>query len=368
MRKPLSPELVWLALSLLPKVGPKRLAQLWPKIPVQECHLAQKADWLSWGLKDDQYARFEHTWQQACDIELWLAGKANRSLLTPWSLNYPRLLNEINSKPSVLFVEGDVSALQQAQVAMVGGRHARPQALTLCQQWSRELAGQGLTITSGLAVGIDGFAHDGALKGGGKTIAVLGSGVNYIYPACHRGLAERIVESGALVSEFLPDSRPQAAYFPRRNRIISGLSLGTVIMEAAEKSGSLITARYALEQNREVMATPSFPGDALGAGCNRLIKDGAALVQCAQDILDEVSPMLMWAPEIVQQQKSPLDDNQSLPFSSLLDNVKEEPLPIDIIASRSHIPVQQVMSQLLELELLGFVESVTGGYIRKRRG
>ncbi|MDP5255644.1 MULTISPECIES: DNA-processing protein DprA [unclassified Vibrio] len=368
MRKELSPELVWLALSLLPKIGPQRLSSLWPTIPVQGCHLAVRADWLSWGISDAQYTRLDRVWQQAIRVEQWLADKPNRSMLTPWSLGYPRLLNEINSKPSVLFVEGDGSVLQQAQVAIVGGRHARPQALTLAQQWSRELAGQGLVITSGLAVGIDGFAHDGALKGGGKTIAVLGSGIDRIYPACHRGLAERIVESGALVSEFLPDSRPQAAYFPRRNRIISGLSLGAVIVEAAEKSGSLITARYALEQNREVMATPSFPGERVGAGCNRLIKQGAALVQCAQDILDEISPMLMWAPDIVEEQKKSPDDNQSLPFSSLLDNVKEEPLPIDIIASRSHIPVQQVMSQLLELELLGFVESVTGGYIRKRRG
>jgi DNA processing protein len=220
-----------------------------------------------------------------------------------------------------------------------------------------------------MALGIDGHAHDGALTVGGSTIAVLGAGLEKIYPERHKKLACRIIESGALVSEFKPHQVPKAENFPRRNRIISGLSLGVLVVEAAKRSGSLITARYANDQGREVFALPGSIHNPHSKGCNALIKDGANLVQSSDEMLKEIESLLSWS---LNRQKTlfpPEVDNEQLPFPELLANVGvDEAISVDILVERTHISVHEVMMQLLELELQGHITAVAGGYIRTRRG
>ena len=182
----------------------------------------------------------------------WQSNGISRHILTLDDLGYPEQLKQIDSAPPVLFIEGDLSSLQEPQIAIVGSRNASIDGLNLARDFAMQLARQDLVITSGMALGVDGYAHDGAMQVGGDTVAVLGCGLNNIYPARHQKLAQKIVSQGALVSEFHPNAKPKAENFPRRNRIISGLSLGVLVVEAAEKSGSLITARYASEQGREV--------------------------------------------------------------------------------------------------------------------
>jgi DNA processing protein len=271
--------------------------------------------------------------------------------------------------PPVLFVEGNAELLSDPQIAIVGSRNASIDGLRTAREFAADLAKKGLAITSGLALGVDGHAHDGALSVEGDTIAVLGSGLQHIYPARHRKLAQKIVQKGGtLVSEFRPSARPRSEHFPRRNRIISGLSLGVLVVEAAEKSGSLITARYANEQGREVFAIPGAIQSPSARGCNQLIKQGACLVQCSADILQEVDSLLTWSVNMQKDMFEQQGENEQLPFPELLANVGVEATPVDILAQRTNIPVHEIMMQLLELELQGHVAAVSGGYIRTRRG
>ncbi|MGL5199670.1 MAG: DNA-processing protein DprA, partial [Aeromonas veronii] len=229
-----------------------------------------------------------------------------------------------------------------------------------------ELVGCGLAITSGLALGIDGVCHQQALACGGITLAVLGSGLDCLYPKRHQGLAGQILESGGLlISELAPDKGPLAEHFPRRNRIISGLSLGTLVVEATEQSGSLITARYALEQGREVFAVPGAPQNAQAIGCNRLIQQGAKLVLSAADIVEELPEWVARPDPLVIPSEQP--HNSELPYADLLDNVDYETTSVDTVAERAQLPVEVVLGRLVELELAGAVMAVAGGYVRARR-
>ncbi|MGY3878144.1 DNA-processing protein DprA [Aeromonas enteropelogenes] len=279
---------------------------------------------------------------------------------------YPVLLGEIPAAPLLLYCRGDLSALALPQLAMVGTRHptyaGKDNAVRLCA----ELVTCGLAITSGLALGIDGVCHQQALTSGGVTLAVLGSGLDCIYPKRHQGLAVSILERGGLlISEFAPDKGPLAEHFPRRNRIISGLSLGTLVVEATEQSGSLITARYALEQGREVFAVSGAPQNEQATGCNRLIQQGAKLVLNAADIVEEL-PMLMGSWQ--RQRVAPSSQiNSELPYADLLDNVGYETTSVDTVAERAQLPVEVVLGRLVELELAGAVMAVAGGYVRTRR-
>lgn len=249
----------------------------------------------------------------------------------------------------------------------MGSRNASPQALDLSHQFAFDLAKLDAVVTSGLALGVDGRAHRGALDGSGKTIAVLGSGLSVIYPKSHQKLAMQIKECGALVSEVFPWSPPKAQFFPKRNRIISGLSLGVLIIEAALKSGSLITARLALEQGRDVFALPSSIGNPNGKGSNGLIKQGAFLVESVQDVVEQVATL---ANCVINQQSStncaPVS-HQELPFPVLLANVGDDATSVDQLAKVCEQPVHEIMMQLLELELQGIVTTVPGGYVRTRR-
>lgn len=300
--------------------------------------------------------------------ERWLAMPDSTLLLADSPL-YPESLRAIRDYPAVLCIRGNVDLLRSPQLAVVGSR----QHSLYGERWGRyfceALAKQGITITSGLALGIDGVAHRGALQVGGGTIAVLGSGLNHIYPHRHRQLAESIVASGGtLVSEFSLAATPVAYHFPRRNRIISGLSYGVLVVEAALRSGSLVTARCALEQGREVFAIPGPLGHPGMEGPHWLIKQGAAVVTEPEDILAQFPSLNRQLPEKAEMTNYCADqESVALPFPELLANVGDEATPVDVVAERAGQPVPVTVAQLLELELAGWIAAVPGGYVRLRR-
>ncbi|MCC8367075.1 DNA-protecting protein DprA [Xenorhabdus sp. PB61.4] len=291
----------------------------------------------------------------------WLEQSGNH-LLTFSDPEYPSLLKQIYSPPLILFVSGKVSTLSEKQVAIVGSRSASFYG----EKWGRVFAGglaeNGIVITSGLAVGIDGICHQAAIDAGGKTVAVLGSGLENIYPNRHRTLACCIKENGVLVSEFFPDTPPKAKNFPRRNRIISGLSLAILIVEAHQNSGSLITARCALEQGRDIFALPGPLGRPSSDGNHWLIKQGAYLATSVIDIMEHINANFQWIN--LEEGNEKQFEQTELPFAEVLVNVSDEVTPVDIIAQRSSLPITEVMTQLLELELMGKVAVVAGGYVR----
>lgn len=295
------------------------------------------------------------------DIE-WTAQAGNR-LLTLHSTDYPILLRQIADPPLVLFVRGDPAVLREPQLAMVGSRNPSPIGRQTAYTFAKALAKVGLVITSGLALGIDAASHAGAIAGQGKTIAVAGNGLDRIYPKRHQALAQQIEHHGALVSEFPPGTPPRASHFPRRNRIISGMSLGVMVLEAAQRSGSLITARLAVEQGRDVFAVPGSIHNPMSRGCHGLIREGAKLVESCQDVLEEL------VSEVGRfQYPADKDDTQirSAPVLAtahrqLLDNLGFEPTSVDVLVERTGLTADAVSSMLLELELQGFVASASGG-------
>jgi len=272
---------------------------------------------------------------------------------------FPPLLKEIATPPTVLFVRGDVGLLALPQVAIVGSRNATASGLNIASEFSRILASSGFVITSGMALGIDGAAHTGALKTG-KTVAVLGTGLDVIYPRQHRELYQQIIDSsGVIVSEFLPGTPPLPANFPRRNRVISGLSLGTMVIEAALRSGSLITARYAMEQGREVFAVPGSIHNVLSKGGHSLLKQGATLVESAQDIVEQLGGMLAYV-EMESSHQGAISDKNGL----LLNAMGFDPVDIDTLVERTGLPIAALNRQLMLLELEGEIESSGGRYQR----
>lgn len=365
-----------MALSFVPKLGPKKLSTLLTIDSPENLVLKSTSSLQALGLTEPQISFLRKQSIKEVDICLEWQQQDDCHIISILDDHYPPLLKEISAAPPLLFVQGKTDLLLDPQIAIVGSRNASPEALELARSLSGELAKNGLVVTSGLALGVDGYAHDGALNHQGETIAVLGSGLNKIYPARHRGLAERVIGSGALVSEFRPNTPARPDNFPRRNRIISGLSAGVLVIEAAEKSGSLITARYAIEQNRGVFALPWSILHSHGQGGNTLIKSGATLVTSAKEVIAEIDSLINWSlsqrvkpqqPSLFSEEVSPKTD-EPLPFPELFDNVGFEATPVDILAQRTNIPVHEVMMQLLELELSGHVTGVAGGYIRKRRG
>ena len=275
--------------------------------------------------------------------------------------DYPPLLASISDPPPLLFVRGRIEVLHDPQIAMVGTRHPSPLGAETARQFAREFCRAGLTVTSGMALGVDGACHQGVLDAGGQTVAVWGTGLERCYPRRHRKLAEAIVDAGgALVSELWPDSEPHPAQFPRRNRIISGLSLGTLVVEASLNSGSLITARMALEQNREVFAMPGSIHNVQARGCHRLLREGACLVEQVQDVLDALKIPLATALEAAEK---PVTD---APDSPLWRWLGFDPVSPDWLVQHSGLGMSEVLQQLLELELAGQVLVAAGGYCRRQ--
>jgi len=290
----------------------------------------------------------------------WL-DEPGHHLITVDDLRYPPLLREIADPPLALFVRGEPAALCLPQLAIVGCRNPTEGGRRTARALAAGLGTTGLAVTSGLALGIDAAAHEGALAGGGCTVAVAGTGLDRVYPARHAELAERIAATGALVSELPVGVPPLPAHFPRRNRIVSGLCVGTLVVEASLKSGSLITARLAAEQGREVFAIPGSIHNPLARGCHRLIQQGATLVESAGDVLAELAPLLGIAGPPAADR--PVDAGTGLaPLEErLLGLMGFDPVSPDELVERSGLPAGQILAALLLLELGGWVSCAAGG-------
>ena len=290
--------------------------------------------------------------------------------------DFPALLRDIPNAPAALFVAGDPALLWSPQLAIVGARSASASGLANARAFAREFAAAGVVVTSGLAEGIDGAAHGAALDASGATIAVLGTGPDQVYPRRHRALAARIVEHGALVSEFPPGTAGRPEHFPRRNRIIAGLSLGTLVIEASLNSGSLITARLAAEQGREVFALPGSIHSPLARGCHRLIRDGALLVETAAEVMEQLSGIGGRLAEHLRERLAALPETRAAPrqrgsagdpeYRRLLAAIDHAPVGLDELAARTGLPISALSSMLLVLELDGAVDAVEGGRYARR--
>ena len=288
----------------------------------------------------------------------------NADVISIADSRYPPLLKTIADPPPLLYVRGDCALLNRPQLAMVGARRATVAGLKAAEKLAAAAVNAGLGVTSGLALGIDGASHRGALAADGSTVAVLGSGIDNIYPSRHTQLGEQIAGCGCLVSEFPPGTPPLAHNFPRRNRIISGLSLGVLVVEAALPSGSLITANTASEQGREVFALPWSIAHSGGAGCLRLLRDGAKMVLCIDDVLEELEPLYQLQLGLAESSAPVAQNNKTAGRCELLDLVGYETTSVDQLVCASGLPAARVMSDLSALELAGEVSRCPGGYIR----
>jgi DNA processing protein len=350
----------WLALLRAPGLGAAHATRLLAQFgEPRTLFEAGAASWRAAGIPHSLHGGLREPDWAGVEADLrWLAG-AGRSLLTWNDPRYPAALREIVLPPVALFCQGDVELLARPQLAIVGARSATPQGLENAHAFAAELTRRGLLVTSGLAQGIDGAAHRGALDAGGATVAVCATGLDRVYPAAHRELAHRIAERGVLVSEFPAGTPPLADHFPRRNRLISGLALGVLVVEAAPQSGSLITARFALEQGREVFAIPGSIHSPVSKGCHRLIRQGAKLTEHADDILEELGalPGLAPAPAAARTDGPVLDEMQR----RVLDALGHEATAFDTLVERLSLPVGSLGAALLALELQGCIAAVPGG-------
>jgi DNA processing protein len=297
----------------------------------------------------------------------WLA-EPGHDLLTLADADYPALLKLAPDPPAALFLRGNRALLGAPHFAIVGSRNPTPQGAENAHAFAQFLAGCGLVICSGLAAGIDAGAHRGALAAGGATTAVLGCGPDRIYPAANADLAQRIAAEGLIVSEYMPGTRPIRENFPRRNRIISGLSLGVLVVEAARRSGSLITARLAGDRGREVFAIPGSIHNPLSRGCHALIRQGAVLVETADDILAEIGPLAgaSMRPESVATDAAASAPELDGDYRKLLDALAHDPAGVDGLAARTGLTAAEVSSMMLILELQGAVESLPGGRFARK--
>lgn len=366
----------WLVLHRTPGIGSRRLRKLLADFGSPAAILGASREQLrAAGVGPQSIDYIASPDREAVEADLaWSAAPDNR-IVTCHAPDYPPLLKELSDPPALLFVHGDPEYLTQPQLAIVGSRNPSHDGQAMAREFAAHLASCGLTVTSGLASGIDGAAHRGALEAGGATVAVTGTGLDRVYPARHRELAHQIAANGALVSEFAPGTAPVAANFPRRNRIISGLSLGTLVVEAALRSGSLITARSALEQGREVFAIPGSIHNPLARGCHALIREGAKLVETADHILEELASLI--ALSLSQNKKTDsCSDGCENPgesaeltgeYRELLDLMGYAPVSVDQLVDRSGLTPEQLSSMLLALELEDYVLSSAGGrYTRAR--
>jgi DNA processing protein len=310
-------------------------------------------------------------WLQSPDWEAiekdrrWLESSRTH-LLSCLDPAYPVLLREISDRPMALFARGDLRLLDSPQLAIVGSRNPSGEGRRNAEEFAGYLSRCSLTITSGMALGIDAAAHRGALKAQGKTLAVWGTGLDKVYPPVHRELAEEIASKGLIVSEFAPGTPPLPYNFPRRNRLISGLAVGTLVVEANQSSGSLITARLASEQGREVFAIPGSIHNPLARGCHRLIREGVKLVESAGDILEELAPLLKL--EMPPTHAAPASERASAAVTEdpeyrlLLNSLDYAPTSVDALVERTGLTPEAVSSMLLMLELQGQVEAAPGGH------
>lgn len=298
--------------------------------------------------------------------ELQLCSDNDISLLLDTDERYPKLLGQIHDPPGILYVQGEVLPSDALAIAIVGTRHATQYGLQQAERLAEGLARAGLTIVSGLARGIDAAAHRGALRVGGRTLAVLGSGLLNLYPPEHRELSRQVIESGALLSEASPYSPPVSGAFPQRNRIVTGLSLGVIVVEAALRSGALISAEHAMEQGREVFAVPGRVDSRNSHGCHRLLREGAKLVENVDDVLEELGPLFASAPtEDGREVRHPAELQLNDQEQAVLDAIVQEPTSIDEVVVASGLPVHRVLSTLSVLEMRRLVRRVSGNQVSR---
>lgn len=359
-----------LSLAAISGLGPKTYVSLIQHFgDVEGVYRASKAHLQSTGLRPKIVSEILKGPQDgAFNRELAWANHKDQHLVAYGTDRYPLALGEIADPPPHLYVKGNLELLFAPQLAMVGSRNPTATGRETASQFAQALTRQDLIITSGLAAGIDYECHKGALTASGPTIAVAGTGLDRVYPANHRDLARSIAREGALVSEFPLGTAPASRNFPKRNRIISGLSLGVVVVEATIHSGSLITARMANEQGREVFAIPGSIHNPQSKGCHSLIKQGAKLVECTEDILCELSGIVAAPQPITAASKGPSTHNrEENAHRGLLDFIGFEPTSIDTIVKRSGVCASEVSALITLLELDGHITSVPGGYMKTNR-
>lgn len=348
----------WVALATIPGLGPERYRRLLATfgLPTQVFSASRTA--LATVVDRDIAAAIAARAYDPAPVAAaarWLENPAHR-ILTLADTDYPRRLLEIPDPPPLLYAKGNLRLLERPAFAIVGSRNATPQGCRDAATFARALSEAGLCIVSGLALGIDAAAHEGGLAGRGGSIAIVGTGLDRVYPAANRALAHRLAAEGLILSEFPLGTPARADHFPRRNRLISGLVRGVLVVEAALRSGSLITARLAAEQGREVFALPGSIHSPLSKGCHRLIKEGAKLVESAADILEELG----WAATesaAPPTGATPLGDEAA----ALLRQLGTGPCGVDALVERSGLTPERVSSILLELELAGRVAALPGG-------
>jgi len=354
----------WLVLNRAPGIGPTGYRLLLETFSAaREVVEADNTILEKFGLslKTLQYLKTPD-WETIENDINWLE-HPDHHLVTLKDDNYPPLLKAIDDAPLLLFVHGDPTLLHSIQLAVVGSRNPSTGGMQTAREFSGQLAQCGMTVTSGMAVGIDYNSHVGVMSVNGKTIAILGNGPDIIYPAQYKELASQIVEYGALVSEFPPGTKPLPGNFPRRNRIISGLSTGILLIEAAKRSGSLITARCGIEQGREVFAIPGSIHNPLAKGCHSMIKQGAKLVETTQDIIEELGPLIYvsLSPDSSQGKTDNAIDLLDEDYTLLLEKIAYESISVDKLIERTGLTADKVSSMLLVLELQGLVSSSPGG-------
>ncbi len=358
-----------LRLAMLPGLGPRTLTSLLDHFQSPEAVLAAPASELS--QIPGVGPKLIHAIETADDhvsvdlITTW-CHQHDVNIVRRGSEHYPRSLADLADAPPVLFIRGDVLAVDEIAVAMVGTRHATAYGLKQARHLAYLLAKAGVTVVSGLARGIDAAAHEGAIDAGGRTIAVLGSGHGQIYPREHTGLAKAIAADGAVISEYAPEAKPRGGMFPQRNRLIAGLSLATLVVEAPDRSGALITANLAMEQNREVMALPGPVTSRALRGCNQLIRDGAKLVQTVDDILEELGPIRSPVKtDSGQEIRQPSELTLNEVEQKVLSAIDETSTLIDQVIAKSGLPAQRVIAVISVLEMRRLVRRLSGQYVSR---
>lgn len=359
----------YLALVLTTGVGPITLAALLDRFDSASAVLTAAPNDLAEvpgvGVALARRIRSSEFREQAAQV-IELCRREQISIVPPHSAEFPPLLRQLADPPSILFVRGQLTRADQLAIAIVGTRGASNYGRSQAERFARSLARAGLTIVSGLARGIDAAAHRAALEAEGRTVAVLSSGVYEIYPPQHAELAQQIADSGALVSEMPPLTKPKKGMFPQRNRLISGMALGTLVIEAAERSGALITARHAGEQGREVFALPGMVTSPAARGCHALIRDGAYLTQDPEDVLDQLGPLFQsveLAPDKTVRHPAQLQLNEQ--ESAVLEAIGLEPTDINQVVHASGLPVARVLSTLSVLEVRRLIRRLSGQIVQR---
>ncbi|MEH6456904.1 MAG: DNA-processing protein DprA [Cocleimonas sp.] len=381
----------WIRLWRVSGIGSKKFQLLLNNFDSPSAALAANTSKLTQAgisLKDANNIVDQKSDDDAAKLDLeWLNTSDKHHIITLNDSEYPSRLKQINDAPALLYVHGNLNILQDPQLGIVGSRNPTQSGHNNAYEFAKHLAQTGLCITSGLALGVDGAAHQGAIDGNGPTIAIIATGIDRVYPAKHRELAHKIVEGGAIVSEFPVGTHPDSRHFPRRNRIISAMSYGVLVVEAALKSGSLITARLAMEQNREVFAIPGSIHNPLAKGCHQLIRQGAKLVETAEDILEEMvdvidlndhsvvnrpvnqstnlnpetSPSASFVSNQTTSSGCQTDNNLDQEQSDLLTAMGYDPISIDQLVLSTNLDAASIAAMLLILELQNYLTSNGGG-------